>query len=85
MELFSDISEAGLAGAKLLAESNQFAIYATGDETYVLVQRHAGMPWSGVGFSGDAVFRLSSLLAEASRDAYREMASRLSPVNRPEG
>lgn len=83
MDLITDISEADLVGIKLIAESNQFAIYATGAETYLLVQRHAGMLWTGVRFSGDALFRVSGLLAEATRDSYREMASRLSPINRP--
>ena len=83
MDLITDIYEADLVGIKLVAESNQFAIYATGAETYLLVQRHAGMPWTGVRFSGDALFRVSGLLGEAARDSYREMAARLSPVNRP--
>ena len=84
MDLITDIHEADLVGIKLVAESNQFAIYATGVETYLLVQRHAGMPWTGVRFSGDAVFRVSGLLTEATRDLYRDMATRLSPINRPE-
>ena len=36
-----------------------------------------------IGF-GDALFRVSGLLGEATRDLYRDMATRLSPINRPE-
>jgi hypothetical protein len=84
MDLITDIHESDLVGIKLIAESSQFAIYATGVETYLLVQRHAGMPWTGVRVSGDAVFRVTSLLTEATRDLYRDLATHLSPINRPE-
>jgi hypothetical protein len=84
MDLITDIHESDLVGIKLIAESSQFAIYATGVETYLLVQRHAGMPWTGVRVSGDAVFRVASLLTEATRDLYRDLATHLSPINRPE-
>lgn len=81
MDFITDIAPADLVGIKLLGESGQFAIYGCGQERYLLVQRHAGMPWTGLLFSGDGVFRLGGLLAEAMRDSYREMAAQLSPLN----
>lgn len=82
MDFVTAISPADLVGIKLVAESNQFAIYATGCETYLLVQRHESMPWTGIQLSGDGVFRISGLLSEATRDLYREVAGQLSPTNR---
>jgi hypothetical protein len=82
MDFVSTISSDDLVGIKLIAESNQFAIYATGLERYLLVQRHEAMPWTGILFSGDALFRISGLLGEATRDLYREVAGQLSPSNR---
>lgn len=69
-------------GIKLVAESSQFAIYATGLERYLLVQRHDSLPWTGILLSGDGLFRISGLLGEATRDLYREVAGKLSPTNR---
>jgi hypothetical protein len=82
MDFVSTISSEDLVGIKLIAESNQFAIYATGLERYLLVQRHDAMPWTGILFSGDALFRISGLLSEATRDLYRDVAGKLSPSNR---
>lgn len=84
MDFITDIAPADLVGIKLLGESGQFAIYGCGQERYLLVQRHAGTPWTGLLFSGDGVFRLGGLLAEAMRDSYREMAAQLSPLNQRE-
>lgn len=84
MDFITDIAPADLIGIKLLGESGQFAIYGCGQERYLLVQRHAGTPWTGLLFSGDGVFRLGGLLAEAMRDSYREMAAQLSPLNQRE-
>lgn len=84
MDFITDIAPSDLVGIKVLAESNQFAIYATGHERYLLVQRHAGMPWTGLMLSGDGLFRVSGLLAEAMRDSYRTMAANLSPANQRE-
>lgn len=83
MDLITDICEADLVGIELIAESNQFAIYACGGEAYLLVQRHAAMPWTGLRLSGDGLYRVSGLLSEASRHLYRDLASRLSPANQP--
>jgi hypothetical protein len=82
MDFVSSISSEDLVGIKLIAESNQFAIYATGLERYLLVQRHEAMPWTGILFSGDALFRISGLLGEATRDLYHDVAGQLSPSNR---
>jgi hypothetical protein len=82
MDFVSTISSDDLVGIKLIAESNQFAIYATGLERYLLVQRHEAMPWTGILFSGDALFRISGLLVEATRDLYHDVAGQLSPSSR---
>ena len=82
MDFVSTIAPTDLFGIKLVAESNQFAIYATGLETYLLVQRHDSLPWTGIVLSGDGLFRISGLLGEATRDLYREVAGKLSPTNR---
>ncbi|PZR64553.1 MAG: hypothetical protein DLM53_00175 [Candidatus Eremiobacter antarcticus] len=79
MKLWTDIEKDVLAGSTCLAESNEFAVYAVGNDTYALVLRHHGMPWQGVTLSGDGVFRVTELMAAASRSLYREVASRLSP------
>ena len=81
MDFVNEISSADLVGIKLVAESNQFAIYATGLETYLLIQRHESMPWTGILLSGDGLFRISGLLGEATRDLYRDLAGKLSPAN----
>ncbi len=83
MEFVTTIAPADLVGIKLVAESNQFAVYATSCDTYLLVQRHAGMPWTGMLLSGDGLFRVSCLISEATRDLYRQVAAQLSPANRP--
>ena len=68
------------AGLTPISESDQFAIYAVGDDTYVLVQRHQAMAWTGVTLSGDGIFRVGSLLVNAMRHLYRDVASNLSPI-----
>lgn len=82
MKLIENIDQSSLSAKKALAESDQFAIYAVGEDTYMLVQRHAGTPWSGVTLSGDALFRVGTLMVEAMRDVYRDVASHLSPNHR---
>jgi len=79
MKLWTDIETDVLAGSKCLAESDEFAVYDVGHDTYALVLRHSGMPWQGVTLSGDAIFRVSELLIKAGRSLYRDVASRLSP------
>jgi hypothetical protein len=80
MDFIERVDAATLNGKTPLSESDQFAIYALGDETYLLVQRHAGTPWTGLRLSGDGVFRVASLMVDAMRDQYRGMASRLSAL-----
>jgi hypothetical protein len=82
MEFVNEVAPGDLVGIRLVAESNQFAIYATGLERYLIVQRHATMPWTGLMLSGDAIFRFSELLGAAGRDLYHDVAGQLSPVNR---
>ncbi len=85
MEFIGEIDRGMVAGMKPIAESEQFAIYAVGDQTYLLVQRHAGTPWVGLRLSGDGVCRVGSLFVEAMRHMYRDLASQLSPLQRAAG
>jgi hypothetical protein len=80
MNFIDQVDRAQFAGMEPIAESDQFAIYAIGADTYVLVQRHQGTPWTGVSFSGDGIFRVGSLLVDAMRHLYRDVASNLSPI-----
>jgi hypothetical protein len=82
MDFLDEIDESALADAECLAESDQFAIYSIGDDTYLLVQRHAGTPWTALRLSGDGIFRIGSLTVAAMRHVYRDLASQLSPINR---
>jgi hypothetical protein len=79
MDFIERIDPATIASLKPLAESDQFAMYAVGQDTYVLVQRHAGTPWMALRLSGDGVFRVGSLMVDAMRHLYRDVASQLSP------
>ena len=81
MEFIAQLDPTTLAGKTPIAESDQFAVYAEGGDTYVLVQRHAGTPWTAIRLSGDGVFRVGSLLVSAMRHLYRDVASDLSPSN----
>jgi hypothetical protein len=73
------IDESTVMGLELIAESDLFAIYALGNQTYLLLQRHQGTPWMALRVSGDGLFRISALLNDAMRHLYRGLASRLSP------
>jgi hypothetical protein len=79
MDYIESIDKASLEHLQPIAESDLFAIYAAGDQTYLLVQRHQGTPWMALRLSGDGLFRVASLLGEATRHLYREVSSRLSP------
>jgi hypothetical protein len=79
MNFVQDIDREALARLVPVAESDQFAIYAVGDDTYLLVQRHGGTPWTALRLSGDSIFRVGSLLVDAMRHLYRDVASDLSP------
>lgn len=76
---FTKVDKTSLANSVPLAESDQFAIYAVGDDTYLLVQRHEGTDWMALRVSGDGVFRVASLLSEATRHLYRDIAAKLAP------
>ena len=78
------IDSSELRDRKPIAESDQFAVYAVGSDTYLLVQRHAGTPWMALRLSGDGMFRVGSLLVDAMRHLYRDVASQLSPSNQKE-
>ena len=79
MDFIESVDKESLDQLQPIAESDLFAIYAAGEQTYLLVQRHQGTPWMGVRLSGDGLFRVASLLGDATRHLYREVASRLSP------
>lgn len=79
MKLLKTVDQARLAQSAILADSNEFAIYDLGEDTYALVQRHESVPWEAVEISGDALFRIAELLAVANRALYRDLAARLSP------
>jgi hypothetical protein len=81
MEFIEHFDRATLTGKSPIAESDQFAIYPEGGDTYLLVQRHAGTPWTAVRLSGDGVFRVGGLMVEAMRHLYRDVASNLSPAS----
>jgi hypothetical protein len=81
MYFSEQIDQSTFEGLEQIAESDQFAIYAVGNQTYLLVQRHQGTPWMALRLSGDGLFRISALLNDAMRHLYREVASRLSPNN----
>ena len=74
MELHTTVDRAALGEAPCVAESGEFALYALGRDSYMLVQRHEGTPWSGVTVSGDGVFRIGSLFVNAMRHLYRDVA-----------
>jgi len=78
MKLLTKFDQDTVAGMKCLAESNEFAVYAIGDDTYALVHRHEGTEWEAITISGDGVFRVGELLIDAMRHLYREMAKSLS-------
>ena len=67
MNFIDEIGLAELEGMEPVAESDQFAIYAAGADTYLLVQRHNGTPWTALRLSGDGIFRVGSLLIDAMR------------------
>jgi hypothetical protein len=79
MHFNAQIDQSNFEDLEQIAESDQFVIYAEGNQTYVLVQRHQGTPWMALRISGDGLFRISALLNDAMRHLYREVASRLSP------
>jgi len=82
MDFLEDVDESALEGAELLSESDQFAIYAVGGDTYLLLQRHEGTPWTALRMSGDGIFRIGGLVVDAMRHVYRDVAAQLSPVRR---
>jgi hypothetical protein len=78
MDFIDDVDPVSLENSCILAESDQFCIYALDKDTYLLVQRHEGTPWTGLRISGDGLFRIGLLVGEATRNLYRHLAERLS-------
>ena len=79
MDFIEQVDRSTVEGLQQIAESDLFAIYAVGGQTYLLVQRHKGTPWMALRISGDGLFRISSLLGDAMRHLYRDVSSQLSP------
>ncbi|HEY5426097.1 MAG TPA: hypothetical protein VIJ77_06055 [Candidatus Tumulicola sp.] len=78
MKLVESIDRTAFGDDRLVAESNEFAIYDVGNDSYTLVHRHEGVKWQGITISGDALFRVAELLATATRSLYRDVAGDLS-------
>ena len=78
MKLVESIAPESLRSQRLVAESNEFAIYDVGNDSYTLVHRHESVTWQGITISGDGLFRFTELLAMATRALYRDVASELS-------
>jgi hypothetical protein len=82
MDFITHVSRAALDGMVRIAESDQFALYAAGEDTYLLVQRHESLPWTALRLSGDGIFRVGSLFTDAMRHLYRDVAAELSACHR---
>ena len=78
MKLVITVDSETLEHAHLIAESNEFAIFDVGSDTYALVHRHEAVEWQAITISGDALFRVLEILAQAARRLYRDVASDLS-------
>jgi len=85
VDFIEQINQSTVEGLEQIAESDLFAIYAVGGQTYLLVQRHKGTPWMALRLSGDGLFRISSLLGDAMRHLYRDVSAHLSPNYLTEG
>ncbi len=82
VKLVNAINAQALKHATLIAESNEFAIYDVGNDTYALVHRHAAVEWQAITISGDGLFRVLEILAQATRTLYRDVAGELSKQRR---
>lgn len=78
MKLVARFDPDHLGKGRLVAESSEFAIFDVGNDTYALVHRHEAVDWQGITISGDGLFRVTELLARATRSLYRDVASDLS-------
>lgn len=78
MKLVNSIDRETLARGRLIAESSEFAIFDVGNDTYALVHRHEAVEWQAITISGDALFRVAELVAQATRSLYRDVAGELS-------
>jgi hypothetical protein len=85
VKLVNTITAETLEHAVLIAESSEFAIYDVGSDTYALVHRHASVEWQAITISGDGIFRVLEILAQATRVLYRDVASDLSKQQHPSG
>jgi len=82
LKLVTVIDAQALENAPLVAESSEFAIFDVGRDTYALVHRHASVEWQAITISGDGLFRVLEILAQATRTLYRDVASDLSKERR---
>jgi hypothetical protein len=82
VKLVTAIDAEALEHADLIAESNEFAIFDIGSDTYALVHRHAAVEWQAITISGDGLFRVLEMLSQATRMLYRGVAADLSRQRR---
>jgi hypothetical protein len=78
MKLVENVDRETLQKGRLVAESSEFAIFDVGHETYALVHRHEAVAWQAITISGDGLFRVAELVAQATRSLYRDVAGQLS-------
>jgi hypothetical protein len=78
MKLVENVDRDAIGADRLVAESNEFAIYDVGNDSYTLVHRHEGVKWQGITLSGDGLFRVAEILSTATRSLYRDVAGELS-------
>jgi hypothetical protein len=78
MKLVENVDRDAIGADRLVAESNEFAIYDIGNDSYTLVHRHEGVKWQGITLSGDGLFRVAEILSTATRSLYRDVAGELS-------
>jgi hypothetical protein len=83
LKLLNSIDAKTFDQATLVAESNEFAIFDIGNDTYALVHRHAAVEWQAITISGDGLFRVLEIMAQATRTLYRDIASDLSKKQHP--
>ncbi len=84
MKLVETTDPEAFSSERLIAESNEFAIYDVGNDTYTLVHRHKAVAWQAIAISGDGLFRVLELLVSATRALYRDVAGDLSQQRRLE-
>jgi hypothetical protein len=68
MEFITNVSAADMLPIKLIAEAERFAVYGSGRDAYLLIERNAVSPHRGIRITSDCIPYLSDLLVAAARD-----------------